>query len=68
LRTPVLFVSGTKDAFGSIAELEAAIKLIPARKKLVPIADAPHGLSKKGKQDEVVETVAREFKTFFLAK
>ena len=68
LRTPVLFVSGTKDAFGSIAELEAAIKLIPARKKLVPIAGAPHGLSQKAKQDEVVETVLREFETFFRAK
>ena len=68
LRTPVLFVTGTKDAFGSIAELEAAIKLIPVRKKLVPIDGAPHGLSQKGKLDEVVETAVREFKTFFLAK
>lgn len=68
LRTPVLFVSGTKDSFGSIQELQAAIKLIPARNKLVPIAGAPHGLSQKAKQDEVVETVVREFGTFFRAK
>jgi predicted alpha/beta-hydrolase family hydrolase len=68
LRTPALFVSGTKDAFGSIEELEAAIKLIPARKKLVPIAGAPHGLSQKAKQDEIAELVVQEFRTFFLAK
>src|SRR5271165_1056119 len=68
LRTPVLFVSGTKDAFGSIEELEAALKLVPARKKLVAITGAPHGLSQKGKQNEALETVVREFGTFFLAK
>ena len=68
LQTPVLFVSGTKDAFGSIEELEVSIKLIPARKKLVGIQGAPHGLSQKAKQDEVVETVVREFRTFFHAK
>jgi len=65
LRTPTLFVSGTKDAFGSIEELEGAIKLIPARKKLVAIAGAPHGLSQKTKRDEVPETVVRDFQTFF---
>src|SRR5271165_2775087 len=68
VQTPVLFVSGTKDAFGSIEELEVSIKLIPARKKLVAIPGAPHGLSQKGKQDEVVESVVREFETFFRAK
>ena len=65
LQTPVLFVSGTKDSFGSIEELEAAIKLIPARKKLVPIAGAPHGLSQKAKRDDVPAVVAREFEEFF---
>jgi uncharacterized protein len=65
LRTPALFVSGTKDSFGSIDELETAIKLIPARKKLVAIAGAPHGLSQKSKRDEVPEVVVREFEAFF---
>jgi predicted alpha/beta-hydrolase family hydrolase len=65
LRTLTLFVSGTRDAFGSIEELQAAIKLIPARKKLVAIAGAPHGLSQKSKSDEVPEIVVREFETFF---
>jgi uncharacterized protein len=65
LRTPALFVSGTKDSFGSIEELETAIKLIPARKKLVAIAGAPHGLSQKSNRNGVPEVVVREFREFF---
>lgn len=65
LRTPVLFVSGTRDTFGSVEELEAAIKLIPARTRLVTVEGAPHGLSLKGKQDVVVDLVAKEFQAFF---
>jgi uncharacterized protein len=65
LWTPALFVSGTKDTFGSIEELESAIKLIPARTKLVAVAGAPHGLSQKSNRDEVPEVVVREFRSFF---
>lgn len=65
LRAPVLFVSGTRDAFGSIDELKSAIKLIPARTKLVPIEGAGHGLLQKSKREELPETVMREFGTFF---
>jgi predicted alpha/beta-hydrolase family hydrolase len=50
LRIPVLFVHGTKDPFGSIAEMEAAIAAIPARKNLVTIDGAGHDL-KGGKFD-----------------
>ena len=65
LRTPTLFVSGTKDTFGSIEELEGAINLISARTKLVAIAGAPHGLSQKSKQVEGPEVVVKEFRSFF---
>jgi predicted alpha/beta-hydrolase family hydrolase len=44
LQTPALFVHGTRDPFGSIAELEAAIQLIPAKTVLMPVQGAPHGL------------------------
>ena len=44
LRTPALFVHGTRDPFGSIAELEGAMRLIPARTVLIPVEGAPHGL------------------------
>ena len=65
LRTPSLFVSGTRDSFGTIEELQAAIRLIPARTKLVPIDGAAHGLSDKKRQADIVETVLSRFRDFF---
>ena len=50
LRVPALFVSGTTDGFGTIAELEAAIKLIPASTRLMVIEGAGHDL-KRGRFD-----------------
>jgi predicted alpha/beta-hydrolase family hydrolase len=50
LRTPAVFVHGTKDPFGSIAELETAIAAIPAPTRLIPIDGAGHDL-KRGKAD-----------------
>jgi len=49
LRTPTLFVHGTRDPFGSIAELEQAIKMIPEKTKLLPVEGAGHDLGFKGK-------------------
>jgi predicted alpha/beta-hydrolase family hydrolase len=65
LRVPTLFVSGTRDAFGSIDELEAAIKLIPARTKLVAIDGAGHGLLQKSNRSELPEKITQEFLSFF---
>lgn len=64
LRTPTLFVDGTRDPFGSIAELEQAIKLIPARTKLVVVEGAGHELAAKGKQESVAARVLSEFQAF----
>ncbi len=64
LRTPVLFVSGRRDAFGSITELESAIKLIPAPTKLVPIEGAGHSLLQKSNREELPETAVQEFNAF----
>jgi len=50
LKVPALFVSGTKDGFGTIAELEAAIKTIPAPTRLIAIEGAGHDL-KRGRFD-----------------
>jgi predicted alpha/beta-hydrolase family hydrolase len=44
LRTPALFVHGTRDPFGSIAEMEAALRLIPAKTTLLPVEGAAHGV------------------------
>ena len=63
LRTPTLFVSGTRDPFGSIEELERAIKMIPAGTKLLPIEGAGHDLGFKGKMktEELPKQIVSEF-------
>jgi predicted alpha/beta-hydrolase family hydrolase len=67
LRTPTLFVEGTRDPFGSIAEIEQALKLIPAKTKLLPVEGAGHDLGFKGKagREELSTNVLSEFQTFF---
>jgi len=44
LRTPALFIHGTRDSFGSIEEITAALTAIPARHQLVAIEKAGHEL------------------------
>jgi predicted alpha/beta-hydrolase family hydrolase len=67
LHTPSLFVQGTRDPFASIGEIEQAIKLIPAKTKLVPIEGAGHDLGIKGKagREELSEKLLTEFQAFF---
>jgi len=67
LRTPTLFVHGTRDPFGSIAELEQAMKMIPAKTKLLTIEGAGHDLGFKGKtrREELPKLVFSEFGKFF---
>jgi uncharacterized protein len=49
LRTPTLFVHATRDPLGTIAEMERAIRLIPAKTKLLTVEGAGHDLGFKGK-------------------
>jgi len=49
LRTPSLFVHGTRDPFGSIDEMERALQLIPSTKELLKVEGAGHDLEFKGK-------------------
>ena len=44
LRTPAMFVHGTRDPFGSIEELRDAIRAILAPAKVIAVEGAPHGL------------------------
>ena len=62
LRTPALFVHGLLDGFGSIDEVTAALKLIPARTELLPVAGAGHELITKRNKDELLETVVETFR------
>ena len=67
LHTPALFVQGTRDPFGSIAEIEHSLKLIPAKTKLLPVEGAGHDLGFKGKArpKELSAKVLAEFQEFF---
>ena len=44
LQTPALFIHGTRDPFGSIEEMTAALTAIPARHQLVAIEKVGHEL------------------------
>ena len=59
LRVPAVFVHGTGDPFGSLAELNSAVAKIPAPTTIIPVAGAGHDL-RRGRFDfgEAVTAVA----------
>ena len=63
LRTPTLFVHGTRDPFASIAELQQAIKMVPAKTKLLEVESAGHdlGFKGKGKKEELPQQIVEAF-------
>ena len=46
LSTPVLFVHGSRDPFGSLDEMRSAIKLIPAQVSLIEVEGVWHDLGR----------------------
>ena len=50
LSVPALFVQGSRDPFGTIAEMRAAIAQIPAATQIIPVEDAGHDL-RRGRFD-----------------
>lgn len=64
LQTPSMFVHGTRDGFGSIDEMTAALQLIPARTELLSIAGAGHELLGKQDRDEKAKAVVDAFTSF----
>jgi uncharacterized protein len=62
LKTPTLFVHGTRDGFGSTDELIAALRLIPTRTELLEIAGAGHELMTKSNRQEVPNIVVEAFR------
>ena len=56
LHVPCLFVSGTRDAFATPAELEAAMALIPGKVSVHWVESGDHGL--RGRDVEVATTAA----------
>jgi predicted alpha/beta-hydrolase family hydrolase len=67
ISVPVLFVEGTRDPFGSIEEMETALKLIPARTQLLTVEGAGHDLGFKGKsvRSELPKEVLGAFQRLF---
>jgi len=66
LRTPTLFVHGSRDPFGTTEELERALKMIPAKTRLITVDGAGHDLGFKGKskKEELSGRIFSEFSTF----
>jgi hypothetical protein len=65
LRTPALFVHGSRDSMGTIEEMQEAVKLIPVQTELVAIQGAGHELISARTVSEVTTTVAGVFWKFF---
>jgi uncharacterized protein len=64
LRMPAFFVHGSRDVFGSIEELTAALKLIPARTELMLVKGAGHELASAGTVHDVATAVVTAFWKF----
>jgi predicted alpha/beta-hydrolase family hydrolase len=64
LKTPALFVSGTLDPFGTVAEMESALKLIPAAHALHEVEGAGHDLAIKKTFGDLPSRVVSEFQVF----
>jgi predicted alpha/beta-hydrolase family hydrolase len=68
LKIPALFVHGSRDSFGSLPELEAAIKLIPAPTRLLPVPGAGHDLHfgrRSPAAEQLPQQIATSFREFF---
>lgn len=67
LETGALFVHGTRDPFGSLAEVAAALRLIPGKTRLLPVENAGHDLGFKGKsrREDVPSAVLAGFRELF---
>jgi uncharacterized protein len=64
LRTPALFVHGTRDGFGTLEEVTAALRLIRARTQLLPIDSAGHELLTARNSATLPHTIASTFQSF----
>jgi len=65
LTTPAFFVHGTRDPFGSIDEMKAALKLIPGPTALLAAEGAGHELLSKKSDTQLTDRIVIEFQEFF---
>ena len=64
LKTPAIFFSGERDGFGTREELEATMKMIPARTELVMVPGAGHELLGSKNRTELPRQVVKAFQVF----
>ena len=65
LKTPALFVQGTRDPFATPEEMQTALQLIPARHNLFAIEGAGHELLPKKSPGELAARIVKIFQEFF---
>ena len=66
LRNPALFVHGTRDPFGSIEEIQSALKLVAGETRLLAVEGAGHDLDFKRKAGAALPMeVVTAFEEFF---
>jgi predicted alpha/beta-hydrolase family hydrolase len=64
LTTPTFFVHGTRDPFGTIAEMTSALELIPAPHSMLEVDGAGHELLPKKAINELPFHIVTEFNVF----
>ncbi len=62
--TPALFASGTRDGFGTLDEIRAALTLISARTELLPVESAGHELLTPRNRAELAAHIVSAFRAF----
>ena len=65
VNVPAFFAHGTKDAFGSVEEMRAALRLL-ASANLFVMEGGGHGLITRRSGDETIHDVARTVREAFL--
>ena len=64
LQTPALFVSGARDGFGTVAEMEAGLRSIPAQTRLLTVEGAGHELLSKSNGEALPGLIVGAFRDF----
>lgn len=64
LRTPAFFVHGARDGFGTLDEMETALRLIPARTELLSVESAGHELLTARNRGALPNQIASAFACF----
>ena len=68
VKAPTLFVSGTKDPFGTIPEIDSARRLIPALTDLLPVDGGGHSLLTKANKAELPVVIVSALQRFLPAR